>query len=153
MILVAIQLLLAINAALGNATVSTDCPPGNLIISDGPVITSGCNYSQTRTWTASDACGDIATASRTVTWIVKDSSPFVNITIGPDPGCNPTAAEIETALGFATVSNSCGNVLLIETTGAVQISGCTRTQTRSWTATDDCNNFASASRTISWIKI
>ncbi len=142
----------AINAALGNATATTDCPPGNLGVSDDPVIISGCNYSQKRTWIASDACGSTASVSRIVTWIVNNSSPFINLTIGPDPGCNPTAAEIETALGFATVTNSCGNVELTVATSPIQISGCTRSQTRSWTATDDCNNFSSATRFITWVE-
>jgi len=141
----------AIDAALGNAFVSTDCPPGSLSVSDGPVVIVGCNYSQTRTWTASDACGGDATASRTVTWIVKDAGPFVSISFTTnDPGCNPSAAVIDGALGVAGVTNGCGNVVVTVTTSTVQASGCTRTQTRTWTATDDCNNFVTATRFLSW---
>ena len=43
--------------------------------SDGTVTSDGCARSQTRTWTAIDACGNTASASRTVTWTSDDTAP------------------------------------------------------------------------------
>jgi hypothetical protein len=142
----------AIEAALGTAIATSSCGAISLTFLDGPVIASGCNRTQTRTWTASDVCGASSTASRTVTWIVNTTPPVITLSFTTNnAGCNPTAAAIDAALGSATASsNGCGAVALTVTDGAVQFTGCTQTQTRSWRATDACGNTATASHTISW---
>ena len=50
--------------------------------SDGPVVSNGCARSQTRTFTAIDACGNTATASRTVTWTADVTAPVITATGG-----------------------------------------------------------------------
>jgi len=141
-----------IEAALGTATASGDCGAVTLSVSDGQVISSGCNRSQTRTWTATDACGNSASASRTVTWVVNTSTPLGTISgTNPNLGCNPSDAAINAALGTATANTTCGSVQLTVSDGPIQSSGCNHSQTRSWTATDDCGNFATATRTATWI--
>jgi hypothetical protein len=142
-----------INAALGSAFVSTDCAPGTLTVADQAVVITGCSYSQTRTWTATDNCGGTATASRTVTWTVNNNQPIASISFTTnDPGCNPTAQELNDALGTAVLNAGCGSATLTVEDGPVQSSGCSRTQTRTWTATDDCNHFMTAQRTLTWIE-
>ena len=57
-----------IQAALGSATATDACGTASITFSDGSVVSSGCDFTQTRKWTATDACGNTSTASRTATW-------------------------------------------------------------------------------------
>ncbi len=144
-----------IEAALGTATASDNCGVSSPIPSDGMVVSNGCLRSQTRTWTVSDACaGNPATAvSRTVTWTIDITLPVINATGATLAlGCNPTAAQIEAALGTATVTEACSNVTPSVITGNVSSpTTCTRSQTRTWNATDGCNNVAATvTRTATW---
>jgi len=57
-----------IDAALGSATASDACGTPTVTFTDGSVVSSGCDFTQTRTWTARDACGNTSIASRSATW-------------------------------------------------------------------------------------
>jgi hypothetical protein len=66
-------------------------------------------------------------------------------------GCNPTADAINAALGTATATDNCGVVSPTFTDGTVVITGCLRSQTRTWNVTDACGNAATpVSRTATW---
>src|SRR4029079_4871371 len=97
-------------------------------------------------------CGNTETVSRTVSWIVDLTKPvFTGSYSSIDLDCNPTAAAIEAALGSATATDGCSSVSISSTDGSIATSGCTRTQTRTFTATDHCGNTETVSRTVSWI--
>ncbi|MFM9009030.1 MAG: hypothetical protein ACKORE_10680, partial [Bacteroidota bacterium] len=142
-----------IEASLGTASVSDNCDILSASASTGQVISNGCIRSQTRTWNVSDACGNAAApASVTVTW-TEDLTPPVITANGTALalGCNPTAAQIEAALGTATASDACGSVTPTAITAPEVINGCFRSQTRSWNAMDACGNDAIVvSRTATW---
>jgi hypothetical protein len=143
----------AIEAALGSATATDNCGVGNPTATTGQVVVNGCQRSQTRTWNVSDNCGNAAVAvSRTVTWTVDTQAPVITATgTTLNAGCNPTAAVIEAALGSATATDNCGAITPTVSTGQVVVSGCTRTQTRTWNAVDACGNNATAvSRIVTW---
>src|SRR6187397_1260826 len=115
----------------------------------GTVTSNGCDRSQTRTWTVTDGCGNTATAARTITWIA-DLTPPVLTTGGTTTtlGCNPSASDINAALGTASASDACGIPTVNSSDGTVASNGCDRSQIRTWTAIDGCGNTATASRTI-----
>jgi hypothetical protein len=142
-----------INGALGTASATDGCGTPSLSAgSDGSVGSNGCTRTQTRTWTAIDACGNTSTASRTVTW-TSDNTPPVITTGGTTTtlGCNPTTGDINGALGTASATDGCGTPSLSAgSDGSVGSNGCTRTQTRTWTAIDACGNTSTASRTVTW---
>src|SRR4030095_6226975 len=138
----------AINAALGSATASDACGTVTLTSSDSPV-SGTCAKSQTRTWTATNACGNTVTTSRTITWSSTGGTTVITVTGGPALGCNPSTSAIDAALGSATASNACGTVTL--TSSDSPVSGtCAKSQTRTWTATDACGNTVTTSRTVTW---
>jgi hypothetical protein len=142
-----------INAALGAATATDNCGVGNPTFSDGPVGTTGCQRSQTRTWNVSDACGNAAApVTRTVTWTEDTQAPVITATgTTLNLGCNPTDAQIEAALGSATATDNCGSVTPTPATSTVSVNGCVRTQTRTWNVSDACNNAAVAvTRIVTW---
>ena len=57
--------------------------------SDGTVSSDGCSRSQTRTWSAVDACSGLTTtASRTVTWTSDVTAPSITCPGTLALGCN-----------------------------------------------------------------
>ncbi|MFV8343373.1 hypothetical protein ACNQGN_13285, partial [Flavobacterium sp. XS2P39] len=145
----------AIGAALGTATATDNCGAVTPTFADGTIVITGCLRSQTRTWNVTDACGNAAASvSRTATWTVDLGAPVIIATGTPTNGtlgCNPTADAINAALGTATATDNCGAVTPTFTDGAIVITDCLRSQTRTWNVTDACGNAAApVSRTATW---
>jgi hypothetical protein len=69
-----------ITAALGSATATAACSTPIVTFTDGAVTSSGCYFSQVRTFTASDGCGNSATAIRTVNWTSDLIPPSITAT-------------------------------------------------------------------------
>ncbi len=139
-----------INTALGTASASDVCGNPTLTSSDGPVTSDGCFRSQTRTWTARDACGNTATALRSTTWTADFTAPVLSTGGCAILGCNPSAGDINSCLGTATATDACGVATVSVSDGSVTSNGCSRSQTRRWTARDACGNTSTASRTTTW---
>src|SRR5206468_2320218 len=144
-----------IEAALGTASANDSCSTPAVTSVDSAVTSSGCGRSQTRTFTAKDACNNSSTASRTVTWTVDTTKPVLSgcpiATI--NLGCNPTPPTCATvsALGI-TASDICsGSITPVCTPDAVQNVGtCGKSQTFTLTATDACNNSSICTVTYAW---
>jgi hypothetical protein len=143
-----------INGALGTAVInSNSCGNVTLTVNDGAVQVSECMRTQTRSWTATDECGNFATATRTISWTEDLVPPTIAILGGNNYlGCNPTATTIDDAFGTATANDDCGYVLLSQSDGLIISSGCNRSQTRTWTAVDECGNSFVTGRTVTWIE-
>jgi hypothetical protein len=139
------------DGSLGTATATDGCGAVTITSADGSVVSSGCNRSKTRTFTATDGCLNTSTTSRTVRWIADLTSP--TLTTGGTTlslGCNPSASDINDALGTATATDACGTPTVVPTDGPLQSSGCSRSQKRIFTATDGCNNTVTACRVVTW---
>ena len=117
-------------------------PVTNLTFNDALATTAGCNVTQVRTFTAIDACGNSATAQRTVTWISDVTPPVITPTGTTNTlACNPSAAEINAALGTATATDLCGPVTNLTFNDALATTaGCIVTQVRTFTAIDASGN-------------
>src|SRR5688572_13975129 len=101
------------------------CGTTTVISSDALLDALPILRSQIRTFTATDACGNTATDSRTITWTEDLTAPVITITQTPLPaGCNPSAAAINAALGTATASDACGTPTVISSDAAVTSTGC-----------------------------
>jgi gliding motility-associated-like protein/uncharacterized repeat protein (TIGR01451 family) len=117
-----------------------------------PVITianttngTGCNYTITRTFTATDACGNTATAAQIIT-VHDNTVPILtniptNVTVdchGNMPTTTPSVSDVcdpnpRLTMTQTTTDSTCYN---------------RKTVVRTWTATDACGNTATASQTI-----
>ena len=140
-----------INGALGTASASDNCGTATLTSADGTVQSTGCNRSQTRTWTAVDGCGNVSSVARTATWTADQTAP--TLTAGGNNGalgCNPTGAAINAALGTASATDLCGTPTVSSNDSPVSTNGCDRSQTRKWTARDACGNTSTIARTATW---
>ena len=124
-----------------------DCDP-NPVITFNDVTTPGnCpqEYSVTRTWTATDACGNSSTAAQTIN-VVDDTAPVIT-GVGPDTTivC-PDTPEFP----VASATDQCDrNPSLSYVTDTIPGS-CPDEYTliRTWTAEDDCGNISTATQTI-----
>jgi len=104
---------------------------------------ASCGYSVTRTWAATDACGNAAQCSQTIS-VVDTTAPTItcvgnkNVEAGAAFSFDqPTATDI-------------GGTNSISVVGTVtNVAGCSYTATRTWAATDACGNSAQCSQTIS----
>jgi hypothetical protein len=121
-----------------------------------PTITSalgqesidGCLHSQTRTYTATDACGNTATCLQIFTWTVDTTPPvFTFCPQGGDLGCNPTGIP---APQTATATDACGTPSITSALGEESVDGCIHSQTRTYTATDACGNSATCLQVFTW---
>ncbi len=132
---------------------ATDGCIGNIALvvnTDGPT-SLGCNWQQTWTANATDACGNTAIpVSVTYTWTNDLVRPVISTTaVDSNLGCNPVYIDAP----IFTVTDNCatGNLTPVVTVGSVVVNGCNRSQT--WTAnyTDACGNIANPVRiTYTW---
>ena len=111
-------------------TVIDGCPGGSII---------------TRTWTATDSCGNTAIASQQI--IVLDQTPPVITSMPADVtiGCNDTPI-----VEYPTATDNCDNNISFSYSDQTVAGNCSNNYTilRTWTATDDCNNQSSEVQTI-----
>jgi hypothetical protein len=134
-----------INAALGTATATDAVSTPTINASDAPA-TGTCSKSQTRTFTARDACGNTSTAARTVTWTEDTQAPGLNI-----PGNTTVQCDAVPSVGSATATDNCDGSPTVTYLGETQTAGScpnSYTLTRKWKAVDACNNSSTAAQTI-----
>jgi hypothetical protein len=149
-----------LSAAPANVTVECDAVPiaATLTATDNcdaaPVVTynevrtnGNCpsNYTLTRTWIATDACGNASSKSQVITVLDRTapvlSAAPVNVTVECD--AVPTAAIL-------TATDNCDAAPVVTYTQTRTDGACPNsyTLTRTWTATDACNNASSKTQTI-----
>ena len=107
-------------------------------------------YSVTRTWTASDVCGNVSTSSQTIN--VQDVTAPV---ISPLPA--PTTINCPSVPVFvvATATDACNSPISLTFTETTTAGSCAGTYSvvRTWTAVDDCLNSSSASQVINVVDV
>src|SRR6185436_16386856 len=103
------------------------------------------NYSVTRTWTATDDCGNTATASQTIN--VHDiTAPVIAALPAPSTIDCPSTPSFEQA----TATDACDPSVALTSSDVTTPGNCpgNYSVTRTWIATDDCNNTSTASQII-----
>jgi alpha-tubulin suppressor-like RCC1 family protein len=125
-------------------TVSDSCSGTNVTLTVLSTVTNGvCPRIITRTWKATDACGNSVTNSQAVT--VVDTTPSV-LTCATNKTVQCGKAW---AFDAPTVSDSCsGTNLTVSILSTVTNGVCPRIITRTWVATDGCGNTAKCSQSV-----
>ena len=107
--------------------------------------TGTCPQVATRTWTATDDCGNSSTATQTIN-IADTTAPVIAALPGP------TTIECTGTPSFAqaTATDACDPTVTLTFVDATTPGSCAGNYsvTRTWTATDDCNNTSTATQTI-----
>ena len=129
------------------ATATDNCGSAFTLTSNDVTTPGTCagSYSVTRTWTATDACGNSSTASQTI--IVQDiSAPVINAL----PAVSTINCPATPTFAVATATDNCGSAFTLTFNDVTTNGACVGSYsvTRTWTATDACGNSSTASQTI-----
>src|SRR5204863_6581089 len=128
----------------GTATATDNCTGSPAITSSSlsAEVGTGCSRTRSYTYTATDNCGNSATCVQTFTYTVDTDAPvFTSCPASSSLGCNPTSFP---TAGTATASDVCTGTPAITTSslGAEVGTGCSRSRSYTYTATDNCGNSA-----------
>jgi len=108
---------------------------------------NSCNNTITRTWIASDTCGNTASYSQTIT--VSDTTAPV-LTCPPDKTVDEYSSTDPSATGWATASDNCDpspTIIYSDVTSG----GASTVITRTWVATDCAGNHTTCVQTIALV--
>ncbi|ESU21239.1 hypothetical protein FEDK69T_26060 [Flavobacterium enshiense DK69] len=103
------------------------------------------SYVITRRWTVADPCGNSASVSQTIT--VRDTTPPV---IAPLPATATIDCKMQPQFAQATATDNCGSAFTLTFNDVTTPGECAGSYsiTRTWTATDACQNVSTLSQTI-----
>ena len=129
-------------------TAADECGYNKVSLTFNDVKTEGnCagSYSITRTWIATDACGNSSTASQTIAVEDKIAPVIANLPAPTTISCPNTPV-----FAFASATDECGSDFSLTFNDVRTEGNCVGSYsiTRTWTATDTCGNSSTASQTI-----
>ncbi len=132
-------------AATGTATATDGC--GSAMVTFNDVVTPGCGSTRViaRTWTATDLCNNVTSATQTIT--VRDiTAPALTTPANVIVECGGSTAP--GATGMATATDACNTPTVTYLDSATNLCGGTYRISRNWTATDACGNKTNGMQTI-----
>ena len=133
------EIALAFSSIGGSYT--NECNPVSITCQDAGTICSG---TITRTFTLYDG---VTTVICPVIYTISKPPLSIQCPQGQDLGCNPPGLPPP---GNAIASGGCGTLSITTTEGVVTAIGCNRSQTRTYTVTDDCGTTMSCDQTFTW---
>ena len=140
----------------GTPVAMDNCSDVTVVYNGEEIETGDCagNYTITRTWTATDECGNSSQGSQIIT-VEDNTAPEFTIipedmTVECDGEGNIT--DLNAWLNSAEATDNCGEVTITTNFNGLS-NGCgnTGTATVTFTATDECGNTATASATFTII--
>ncbi len=135
--------------AVGTPAATDNCDMGVNIVYDGQTRTDGAcpdSYTLRRRWTASDNCGNTATAEQVI--VVQDVTKPVFTSVPADATVSCDAIP---AVGVPAATDNCDAVVAISYDGQTRTDGACPyfyTLRRRWTASDNCGNTTTAEQLI-----
>jgi hypothetical protein len=129
-------------------TWSDNCSEGGEITaSAGDVVTNGCTQSRVYTFSVTDACGNPATSTTTLSRTYDVTNPVIN--------CSPVNAQCYEDIpapdaNTVSASDFCSDVEILWQGDVDNGDGCIGTITRTWKAIDGCGNWAVCTQTIAY---
>jgi gliding motility-associated-like protein len=131
--------------AMTNLSYTDNCDAAGSVV--GTDVSNGgtCPEIITRTWTITDACGNAATSTQTITVHDLIAPVFAAAPAAVTVSCSADVPAM-TNLGYTDNCDAAGTV--VGTDGALIGGTCGGTITRTWTFTDACGNIGTATQTI-----
>jgi large repetitive protein len=124
---------------------ATDNCSDLLVYGFSEVVTEGCPYTITRTWTATDECGNTATQTQVIT-VVDEVAPVLSMY----PADATVSCDNIPAAPAITATDNCDDDLNVSFVQSA-FEGCSGQFTRTWSVTDWCNNTTTHVQTITVI--
>ncbi|RLA58370.1 MAG: hypothetical protein DRQ89_15455, partial [Epsilonproteobacteria bacterium] len=110
-------------------------------------IIPGCyDHTLVYTWTATDACDNTASASATLNVVDTTDPIFTDAPADMTLECDQDVPALEDCI--ATDNCTAAEHIVYTSSESSSVDGCTETITRTWTATDLCENTATHTQTI-----
>lgn len=135
---------------VGQASAADNCDASVTVAYLGQSsISLGCvnSYRITRTWKATDNCGNWTTATQTITVLDTQPPSFTTVPANTTIECDQQVPFV----GQATAADDCGGYVQVIFLGSSSAAGdCPQEYviTRSWRAQDECGNSVTATQTI-----
>jgi len=134
-------------ADTGQAEATDSCPGSVSITMVDSTEFHGCSQTRTitRTWTATDECGNSTSADQIITYVDEEDPVFEC-----PPEVTLDCADDRTQNFLIFVSDNCDSDVEVTYTDDEEFHGCPSniTITRTYTATDDCGNDSQQTQTI-----
>lgn len=114
--------------------------PGTVLPVDGPLVGGACGGTVTRTWTATDACGNVSIAATQVFTVLDNIAPTAGIPASINVEC---FANIPVPDGSVvpSIADNCSTLPTVAFVGDVSDGNtCPETITRTYSITDPCGN-------------
>ena len=136
--------------ATGQAVAVDACSPATVTYLDAPHLSSEGIGTITRTWTATDLCGQSAAGTQTITVVSAPPPPTLTLTLPEDTTVEAGHPTDPAATGVAIASSTCPSLTTLAFSDAAELTGCDGTGRlfRTWTASDACGNTASGVQVI-----
>ena len=122
--------------------------PGTVVATDGPLVGGNCGGTVTRTWTATDVCGNVSAPVTQVFTINDNIAPTAGIPLAINVQC---FSDIPLPDGTVVpgVSDNCLAVPTVAFAGDISDGlSCPETITRTYSVTDACGNQITVDQTI-----
>ena len=129
----------------GTAVAHDGC--SSVVVTFNDVVANSCGGSKviTRTWTATDACGNSANAVQKIT--LRDTTP-PTLTVPANVSVAFTSDLSPSTTGLATAQDTCSSATVAFSDVVSILGDGSQIITRTWKATDDCGNSSSGVQTI-----
>ncbi|MFK7833362.1 MAG: gliding motility-associated C-terminal domain-containing protein, partial [Winogradskyella sp.] len=135
------------NTGLGKAT--DDCAEAEVTFTDAIVETCGNSRIITRTWTATDACGNAVSADQIIT-IEDSTAPTFTVPADITIECDTDVTDVTLTGDVTDEFDNCSADIEATFTDIVTAGSCPNASiiTRTWSLSDECNNTTTRVQTI-----
>ncbi len=124
-------------------TATDNCDSNVMVVLEESLEPLECGFIVTRTWTATDDCGNTTSASQVITAIDETDPIAISVPQDITIECDEVVPD-----AMPMFTDNCDNDLEITAASSISILECGELIERSWTATDDCGNSVTVSQTI-----
>jgi gliding motility-associated-like protein len=130
---------------VGTITATDNCDTDVEILFEEVIVDNSCGQTITRTWTATDDCGNSNSASQVITVGDTEAPDLTGVPVDITVECDNIPTSID-----PTVSDDCDSDILVLFSDIITLGSCDDSYIiiRTWTATDDCGNSTSAQQIV-----
>ncbi len=142
-------------ADLGLASGTDGCSEPMVTYIDSSSLGTDGTGTITRTWTATDACGNATQGIQTITVVGAPPPPQLTLMVPKDLTVDTGQRTDPSATGTAVSASNCAGGAALSYADRATLEGCDGTGTieRTWTAVDGCGNEKSAVQTITVVDL